>query len=121
MQVFFKLPIFGETGNEGLDDLSNISKAYKAYIERVKERIQEEPYLKKKAEENLVWINNFIATKYAKYDDIKIKMSRLDIEFNQKFYEIRWSNYVPKKLNHSVWNKPIRELKCIEFEKAPHK
>lgn len=40
---------------------------------------------------------------------------------NQKFYEIRMSNFVPEKLNHSVWTKPTRELKSIEFEKAPHK
>ena len=46
MNVFFKLPIFGETGNEGIEDLCTISKAYKAYIERIKERIQDEPYLK---------------------------------------------------------------------------
>lgn len=121
MNKFFKLPIFKLTGKEPLEELKLISLSYKSFIEKLKEKVKENPQLKKKTEENLVCINNLIATKYAKYDKIKGKIDQLDTEMNQKFYEIRCSNFVPEKLNHSVWNKPIRELKCIEFEKAPHK
>ena len=121
MAKFFDLPIFKTTGEKPIEELKLISQNYKAYLEKLRYLIQENNVLKKKAEENLVWINNLIATKYAKYEIIKDKVEPLDREINQKFYEIRCSNFVPEKLNHSVWNKPMRELKCIEFEKAPYK
>ena len=107
--------------NDPLKELSTISESYMLYLERIKEKVQLSPQLKNKTEENVVCINNLIATKYAKYEKIQQKLKSLDNEMNQKFYEIRYSNFVPEKLNHSVWKKPIRELKWIAFEKPPHK
>jgi hypothetical protein len=121
MEEFFSLPIFKFTGKDPVKELKLISERYKDYIQKIKQKILENQTLKKKAEEHLVCLNNFISTKYAKYEIIKMKVEELDNRTNSKFYELRLSNFVPQKLNHSVWNKPIRELKWIEYEKSPHK
>mmetsp|Transcript_29089 Transcript_29089/g.25728 ORF Transcript_29089/g.25728 Transcript_29089/m.25728 type:complete len:173 (+) Transcript_29089:131-649(+) len=121
MLKFFNLPIFQRTEKEPLKELAKISEVYKEYIERINEEVSNNPQLKNKAEENVICINNLISTKYAKYDIIKSKIKDLDHQMNQKFYEIRYSNFVPEKLNHPVWKKPMRELRCISYEKSPHK
>lgn len=54
MEKFFELPIVTKTGKEPLNELKLISESYKAYIDRIKHKIHENPELKKKQEENLV-------------------------------------------------------------------
>ena len=121
MTKFFKLPIFCNSGKEPLEELNLISKKYKIYIEKIKEKVLEDSGLKRNAEENFSWINNYLTSKYALYELIQPKVESLDRELNAKFQELRFANFVPKKLDHSVWNKPIKELQWIAFEKSPHK
>lgn len=121
MNKFFDLPIFRSNEEDPLEELTVISEKYKEYLEKIKIKMSENSEFKSSIEKNLVCINNIISTKYAKYDKIKLKVNNLNYKINQKFYEIRYSHFVPEKLNHSVWKKPIRELKNITFEKSPHK
>ena len=85
----------------------------------IKTKLEEHHILKNKVEENLTCINNYLSKKYAKYELIQPKLKELDDAMNKKFKSIRQSNFVPETLEHSVWEKPLRELKSIEFEKAP--
>ncbi|CAI2372473.1 unnamed protein product [Moneuplotes crassus] len=120
MAKFFELPIFENTEADPIKELEAISETYQKYLEKIKEKVCDEPQMRNTIEENVACINNLISTKYAKYEKIRPKIKNLDFEMNQKFYEIRYTDFVPKKLNHSVWKKPIKELKNMSFEESPH-
>lgn len=101
--AFFNLPIFKRSIDDESKELELATEAYRSI------------------ETKIINTTNLGIEEYALYDYVKIKFSKLDNEMNQIFDTIRKSKFVPESLNHPVWEKPLRELKGIEFERTPNR
>ena len=91
-----------------------LKKFTNSYVGLIKDELRKDEYLKSDYKQHLISINEYLVSRYLKYDIIKEIYQDYETVIHEKMKVVKRISGFPPIMSHPVWNKPKLILKNIQ-------